>query len=314
MRILVLGAGAMGSLLGARLAGTEASVTLLGRSQDHIEAVRRDGLILEELDGTERRFVLTAAHRPESVTERPDLVLVAVKTYDTATALESIRGICGPSTIFLTLQNGVGNLERIATVVGKDAVLVGITAQGATFVSPGRIRHGGNGPTTIGEPYGPPSERLVALVDLFRSAGFATEAGAEVERLIWEKLMVNVGINAITALTGIRNGVVAENPDAAMLGRAAVLEAMAVAAAKEFIFPEDTPERVQAVARATAANRSSMGQDVDRNKETEIEAINGAVTAFGEELGIPTPVNRTLTLLVRVLQGKPGGNRGPAPV
>jgi len=121
-------------------------------------------------------------------------------------------------------------------------------------------------------------------------------------QLIWEKLHVNVGINAITALTGIRNGFIAAMPVARELCRAAVEEAMRVARAKGFVMPEDMVERVLAIAQATAVNRSSMGQDVDHRKRTEIDAINGAIVALGEQLHLPTPVNQTLVRLVKILE------------
>src|SRR5208337_5216589 len=122
------------------------------------------------------------------------LVLVLVKTYATQTALSPVHGICSTSTVFLTLQNGIGNWERIAGITGKEAVLAGSTAQGSTLLGPGLIRHGGNGPTYIGEPGGPTSERVRRSVELFREAGLVAEPSDEVERLIWEKLVINVGI------------------------------------------------------------------------------------------------------------------------
>lgn len=302
MHILILGAGAMGSLVGARLAGTSATVSLLSTNREHIDALNRDGLTIEELDGSEARFRLCSFHAPRAIPGKADLVLVMVKSYATREAVESILGCCSGSTVFLTLQNGIGNWENIASVVDRKQVLVGSTAQGCTLVRPGRIRHGGNGATTIGEIGGPASNRVREAVDLFRSAGFVTEASDHIERLIWEKLMVNVGINAITALTGIRNGVIAELPVASSICRAAVEEALPVARAKGYEMGPETVDRVISIARATAINRSSMGQDVDRRKRTEIDAINGAIVAFGEELGIPTPVNRTMTGLVKIIE------------
>ncbi|MCE5335138.1 MAG: ketopantoate reductase family protein, partial [Desulfobacteraceae bacterium] len=195
-----------------------------------------------------------------------------------------------------------GNWERIAEITGKASVLAGSTAQGATFLGPGRIRHGGNGPTYIGEPGGPASERVQRIVALFRAAGLVTEPSDNVERLIWEKLLINTGINAITGLTGIRNGVIAEMAEASGLCASAVEEALKVAHAKGFEISPEMVDRVIAVAKATGRNRSSMGQDVDKKKKTEIDAINGAIVAYGKELGIPTPVNRTLASLVKVLE------------
>jgi 2-dehydropantoate 2-reductase len=302
MNILILGAGAIGSLLGARLSRTGASISLFSTNRAHMEAIGRDGLLIEELDNTVRNYPLTTYFEPDKLPENPDLVMVVVKTYATGTAVSNILGLCSPSTIFLTLQNGIGNWERIAEIVGKEAVLAGSTAQGATLLGAGRIRHGGNGPTYIGEPDGPPSERVHKVAALFREAGLVTEPSDNVARLIWEKLIVNTGINAITGLTGIRNGVIAELPEASELCGSAVEEAILVARAKGFPIGLEMIERVISIARATARNRSSMGQDVDKRKRTEIDAINGAIVEFGKQVGIPTPVNQTLTSLIRILE------------
>jgi 2-dehydropantoate 2-reductase len=305
VHVLILGAGALGSLLGTRLLRTDARLTLLSTNQEHMQAIAMRGLLLEELDGSLQRFRFAAAvSDPDDIRGAVDVVLVTVKTYDTQSAISSVRGCCHGSTTFLTLQNGIGNGERIAEMVGPDAVLLGTTAQGATFLESGRIRHGGNGPTFIGEPAGPPSDRVHSLVELFSRAGLATQASGEMEMLVWKKLLINVGINAITALTGIRNGVVADLEAARNLCRAAVEEAMLVARAKGIPVAADIVQQVLEVARATAQNRSSMGQDVDFGQCTEIEAINGAIVRFAEALGIPTPVNRTLTQLIQIVEAR----------
>ncbi|MHC1725350.1 MAG: ketopantoate reductase family protein [Syntrophobacteraceae bacterium] len=302
MHILILGAGAIGSLLGARLSNSDASISLFSTDRAHMEAIGQRGLEIEELDGTVRNVSLTTCFERDGLPCNPDLVLVVVKTYSTEAAVTSVRSLCSPSTVFLTLQNGIGNWELIADVAGKEAVLAGSTAQGATLLGPGRIRHGGNGPTYIGEPTGPSSARVERIVELFRSAGLVAESSDNVARLIWEKLIVNVGINAITGLTGIRNGFIAEMQEASNLCTSAVEEAIIIARAKGFPIGFDMVKRVLGVSRATARNRSSMGQDVDRKKRTEIDAINGAIVRFGKEAKIPTPVNQTLTSLVKVLE------------
>ena len=303
MHILILGAGALGSLLGARLSQADrVRISLLTTDRQHVLAIRQDGLTVEELDGSTRCYRLPAFDAPHTLEEAPDLVLVSVKTHSIEGAVSSVVDRCHAATLFLTLQNGIGNWERIARLVGEGFVLVGTTAQGATLLAPGRIRHGGNGPTYLGEPDGPPSPRVLAVVEKFRQAGLAAESREGMAQLIWEKLHVNVGINAITALTGIRNGFIAAMPVARELCRAAVEEAMRVARAKGFVMPEDMVERVLAIAQATAVNRSSMGQDVDHRKRTEIDAINGAIVALGEQLHLPTPVNQTLVQLVKILE------------
>lgn len=302
MHVLILGAGALGSLVGARLAAAHADVTLLSTNRPHIRAIRQDGLVIEELDGSLSTIRVAACDDPGSLTRKADLVFVLVKSYGTVEAVSGIRDCCHEGSVFLTLQNGVGNWQRIAEVVGEESVLVGSTAQGSTLLGPGRIRHGGNGPTHLGEPGGGPSTRVERVLELFRGAGLEAYAGDRMEQLIWEKLHINVGINAITALTGIRNGVIAQVDAARDLSRDAVLEAMEVARRKGFVISEDMVDRVLAVARATAVNRSSMGQDVDRHRRTEIDAINGAIVQYGQELGIDTPVNRTMTRLVKILE------------
>ncbi len=302
MHVLILGAGALGSLVGARLAGAQADVTLLSTNRPHIRAIQQEGLAIEELDGNLTRVRLVAHDDPGNLTRKADLIFVLVKSYGTVEAVGSIRECCHEGSVFLTLQNGVGNWQRIAEVVGEESVLVGSTAQGSTLVGPGRIRHGGNGPTYLGEPRGAPSARVERVLELFGKAGLEAYASDRMEQLIWEKLHINVGINAITALTGIRNGMVAQLDAARELSRDAVLEAMEIARRKGFAIPEEMVERVLTVARATAINRSSMGQDVDRRKRTEIDAINGAIVQYGEELGIDTPVNRTMTRLVKILE------------
>ncbi len=306
MNVLIVGAGALGSLIGARLSKTHASISLFSTNREHMEAIRQGGLDIEELDGTVRNYRLTTYFEVDKLPRNPDLALVLVKTYATQRAVSLVHGICSPSTVFLTLQNGKGNWEQIAEITGKEAVLAGSTAQGSTLLGPGLIRHGGNGPTYMGELGGPTSERVRRTVELFREAGLSAEPSEEVERLIWEKLVINVGINAITGLTGIRNGFIAEMQEASELCRSAVEEAIMVAGSKGFPIGMDMVQRVITVARATARNRSSMGQDVDKKKKTEIDAINGAVVRFGKEAGIPTPVNRTLTLLMKVLEAQYG--------
>ena len=138
MNILILGAGAIGSLLGARLSRTGASISLFSTNRAHMEAIGRDGLLIEELDSTVRNYPLASYFEPEELPGNPDLVLVVVKTYATGTAVSNILGLCSPSTTFLTLQNGIGNWERIAEIVGKEAVLAGEYRSGSDFTRSGQ--------------------------------------------------------------------------------------------------------------------------------------------------------------------------------
>jgi 2-dehydropantoate 2-reductase len=291
MRIGILGAGALGSLLAYNLSSrTPDGVWLLARSPMP-PAVTVDGV------GTVPVHVVHAPAEPV------DVLLVVVKAYATADALAWAAGAVGPHTVALTLQNGLGNAEALAAVLGPGRVLAGTTAQGATLLEPGRIAHGGTGPTNIAPwtPFGPAAERLPAIAEALRAAGFPTAIHPDPRPLLWSKLAINCGINALTAILRVPNGELLEREGARRLMAAAAAETGAVAAACGVVLPGDPVARVMQVAQATAANRSSMLQDVERGRRTEVDAINGAVAERGLRLGVPTPVNQTLTELVLAL-------------
>jgi 2-dehydropantoate 2-reductase len=204
----------------------------------------------------------------------------------------------------MTLQNGMGNAETIAEHTPSNRILAGTTAHGATMLEAGSIRHAGAGPTTIGMWAGGEKEFQVAkqIADQFTQAGIESTAVEAVRPVIWDKLLVNVAINAVTALTGIKNGQILDLELTQELSRAAVEEAAAVAQAQGIEIRKDPAAHVFQVAAATAANRSSMGQDVDHRRPTEIKAINGFVVREADRMGLPAPVNRTLTALVETME------------
>lgn len=297
----MLGAGAMGCLVGGLLARAGEDVVLVDASAEHVEALNRQGLRLWEGDELVRipvrALVAGSAVRPA------DLVLFLVKAPRTRAALPSLPPLLAERGAVLTLQNGLGAADLLAEGLGAERVLVGVTAQGATLLGPGEIRHGGSGETLVGGYRG--EHPLVgAVVRALQGAGLPSRAAQDIWPGVWKKLAVNCGINALTALTGIRNGRIPEIPEAAELLGDAVREAAAVARAAgvDLGAPDALAEQVLAVATATAANRSSMGQDVDRESPTEIDFINGAVAREGLRLGVPTPVNTTLTRLVKTLE------------
>lgn len=288
VRVGILGAGALGTLLAYHLKRhTSAEVWLFARSQLQ-ESV--------EVEGAPPVPVRVTAAPAEPV----DLLVVLVKAYATKEAVRWAAGAVGPATVALTLQNGLGNAEALAEVVGPERVLAGTTAQGATWLSPGRVRHAGRGPTYIA-PWAPGGADPAPVAGLLGQAGIPTEAVPDPQPMLWGKLAVNCGINPLTALLRVPNGELLNRPGARRLMEAAAREAGAVAAAAGVALPADPVERVLAVAAATAANRSSMLQDVERGRRTEIDAINGAVALRGRRLGVPVPVNETLAELVRSL-------------
>ncbi|BBO90646.1 ketopantoate reductase family protein [Desulfosarcina ovata] len=301
MKIAMIGAGAMGSLFGALLAEAGETVTLLDICTDHVNAVNANGLVIEKQN--QRRTVrLPATTDPQHIGP-VDLAVVFVKSAHTAAAAQTAADLAGSSGLVLTLQNGMGNTEVLAESVDPSRIIAGTTANGATFLEPGTIRHAGSGETVIGAWTSTETARAATLADTFNRAGIVTRVVDDVRAVLWAKLFINIGINAITALTGIKNGQLLDQPETRQLSREAVEEAIAVARAKGIAIDGDPVEKVFQIAAATGPNRSSMGQDVDHRRLTEISAINGFIVRMAETAGVPTPVNRTLSALVETLQG-----------
>ena len=304
MKVAIIGAGAMGSLFGALMAEAGADVWLQDIRAQQVRAIQENGLVVETED-TERTVSIQATVDPKRI-GAADLIIIFVKAMHTRAAAEAAARVAGRTGAVLTLQNGIGNAEIIAERVGPNRTLAGTTAHGATALGPGRVRHAGAGPTQIGPWGGFNAERLRKIAAALNRAAISTQITEDVQSALWGKLLVNVGINAITALTGIQNGQLLDLETTRMLSRAAVAEAMAVAKARKIDLPDNAAEHVLQIAAATGPNRSSMGQDVDHRRQTEIGAINGAVVTEGRRFGIETPVNQTLTALIETLQAHYG--------
>jgi 2-dehydropantoate 2-reductase len=299
MKFLIVGPGAMGCLFAARLRKAGFGVTLLDYMEERAEQISHQGIMVEGVTGEYTVRVPTVAG---DIASSPDLVLICVKSYRTRVASETIKPGLPPEAVVVTLQNGVGNVEILEQVFGKERILGGVTSEGATLLGPGNIRHAGQGETTIG-PGGDPNGPAEKLVSAFNQAGFKTKCVDNVRDLLWGKLIINVGINALTAITRLKNGRLPEIGGTRLVLEEAVKEAVAVAEAKNIQLPYSDPlDRVMAVCEATAGNIASMLQDVLKERETEVDAINGAIVREGEAYGIPTPVNLTLTSLVHAIQ------------
>ncbi len=301
----MLGAGAMGSLFGAMLSQSEeGEVWLLDIWREHINQINSHGLIVES-EGKELVYQLRATTDPDEVGVA-DLIIVFVKAYITKAAVEYGLSMVGEETVFLSLQNGLGNIESIKSAVRGAQVIGGVTSQGSTVLGPGRIRHGGKGPTAVGGVKGKVTPEVERISSLFNRAGIPTGVSDNIECLIWEKLLINVGINAVTAITGLKNGELLEYDETKRLMTMAVQEAERVALKKGVPVRGNPAETVLQVCKTTAQNRSSMGQDIDNRRRTEIDFINGGIVKEGEALGIPTPVNATLTYLIKTIEARFG--------
>lgn len=292
LHIVIFGVGAMGTLFGSRLSPL-AEVTLVGHWAEQVDTIRRDGLTVTHPDGSRTQHRLRITSNLAEVAPA-DVALILVKSYQTARAARQAAAVLRPDGLAITLQNGLGNLERLAGAVGRERAALGITAQGATVTAPGQLDHAGEGPTYLARLPGR-EQRLEQVTALFNAAGIKTSLVNDADSLMWGKLAINAGINPLTALMRVPNGMLVEDETLRRLMAAAATEVAAVAEAQGIRLPfADAAARTAEVARATAANRSSMLQDVSRAGPTEIDAISGAVVRFGRRFGVPTPVNEFL--------------------
>jgi 2-dehydropantoate 2-reductase len=306
MHISIIGTGAMATLFAARLSGV-ADVSMIGTWRAALDAIRERGITLDGDNGCHN--VHTAADPDDA--PAADLAIVLTKAYKTPVAAQVAAKTLKPDGLALTLQNGLGNIEILSAQVGVDRALQGVTMQGATLLAPGRIRTSGRGVTHLGyvpiELAAPrdwsAQHRAYEITALLNSAGLKAQLSADIDGLVWGKIVVNAAINPLTAILRVPNGALVENEDMIELLTAAALEAAAVAEALGIRLPYlDPVERVKQVATLTATNFSSMYQDVLTQRQTEIDAINGKIVEQGRALGVPTPINAALTSLVRAIQ------------
>ncbi|WP_336135057.1 ketopantoate reductase family protein [Natronomonas amylolytica] len=296
MNVVVFGAGSLGSLLGGLLA-REHAVTLVGRDP-HMETVRAEGL---RITGAVEETVY-----PEARTDPPaeaDLALVCVKAFDTPKAADALADV--DLDCCLSVQNGMGNENLLAERLDVP-VLAGTCTYGALSSTPGVVRCTGIGEVVLGAREGGHSAAAETVGEAFESADIVTAVAEDMPRRLWEKLAVNAGINATTALARVDNGALLDG-DANAVATAAGREVARVARAEGVDLSQAEAERaVERVAEATADNTSSMQQDVLAERRTEVDAIGGYVLERADERGIDVPVNATMTRLLRAWESGQG--------
>jgi 2-dehydropantoate 2-reductase len=290
MKIVIVGPGAMGCLSAVLLQRAKQELWILDKRKDRAEKIAKQGISAQGLSGNLQADVKITASPQDIGTA--DLVIISVKSYDTKEAIKHALPLIGKATTILTLQNGIGNLETI-----------GVTNQGATLIDIGSVRHAGRGETIIGGLDGKITPELRSLREVFNKSGIETKISRDIKGLLWSKLIINAGINALSAITRLANGKLIEFEWTRRILREAAAEATKVAKRKRIKLIYDDPlAKVEAVCEATAANISSMLQDVFKKKRTEIDFINGVIVRQGQELGIATPVNSLLTDLVKTIE------------
>lgn len=298
----MLGAGSLGSVFGAVLARAGHDVTLVTRNDLHVREIRRHGL---HLVGETTESVALAASTGFDGVASPDLMVVLVKSFDTAAAIRAAVPVLGSSTLVLTLQNGVGCEQVISDVIGPERVLAGRTFVGGRMIEPGVVEYGLAGRrTTIGELDGRRSDRIVRLADVLEQAGLPVDVSTDIVATMWEKLFVNVATGAWSALTGLPYGELSIHPDVEAAAIATVAEAMSVARALGINVSTTDPAVPwrRAWEGLPYGFKASMLQSIERGSRTEVDVMHGAVSDAGRRAGVPTPINDTLVAAVRGLE------------
>lgn len=296
MEIAVIGAGAMGSMFGGFLQHTGHSVYLVDIWEEHVDRINDNGLLIES-HKVEDTTVDISATTDLTEVGSVDVVFVFVKSQHTEAAIRNANSEIGSSTTVVTLQNGFTNYDILVEELGADRVIGGATTASASMEGPGHVLQTGFGETTIGGENDAVVDRLAAAMT---EAGLETNSVDDPLPYIWDKQLISVGIKPPAALTGLKDGPLGEYRETACVMELLIEEAVAVAEAKGVeIICEDPVERIYDICEANYATKSSILVDVENERPTEIDYINGAIVTYGEEFDIPTPYNRIATYLVK---------------
>lgn len=295
MKIGVMGAGAVGCFYGGMLARAGHEVVLIGRPA-HVEAINRDGLDMEMQTFRER--VRVAASTDPAALAGADVVLCCVKSGDSSAAAAQMAPHLGAGTTLFSLQNGVDNAERLSAALGRE-VVPAVVYVATEMAGPGHLRHHGRGELVIAPS--PGSEAFKTICD---AAGVPVSISDNVAGALWSKLVVNCAYNGLSAITQLPYGRIVQGENIWPMLRDIVDECTAVAEAAGIRLVGDPWQNTEAIARTMATQVSSTAHDLARGRHTEIDYINGHVVARGAALGVPTPVNRTIHAIVRLMEGR----------
>lgn len=302
MEIAIVGAGIVGSIFGALFLEKGFKVTLIEVLEERVRLIDKEGLWLQWPDGKRTHSKIAITSNVEEVGEK-EVVMIAVKGYHTRAAIEGAMPMIGDDTIVLSVQNGLGNLEAIAETIGPQRVVGGITAHSGMPVSMNEVRYvGGLGPLLVIGPYdGVSRPGFGKMVEQFQTVGLDVHAAADINSVIWKKLIANVSTNVVAALTGLTGGVAVKHEPSVKIIEGLSNELGQVARAKGIDIPElDDPLDFSLKAFAsTRDNRVSMLQDVEAGRPTEIGNLNEVIVSEGRRYNIPTPYNEAVSWLTR---------------
>lgn len=301
MKIVIVGPGAIGLLLYGLLSRSKEDIWLLDKPGERCARLRKNGVRLEGL--TSLKIPSPQVTCDPSEVKDAGLWIICVKSYDTKIVAKTIAKAAGDGALVLSLQNGVGNAEVLCEYLGAQKVLLGVTHLGATLLEEGVVRHAGEGETIVGRQDGSIGVESRDIRDLFSRSKLGVRISKDINAVIWSKLVLNVGINAVSALTRLPNGRLAEFEGSRRILKDAITEAVKVAKRKRIrLLFDDAVAKAESVCEATAGNVSSMLQDVLRKKRTEVDFLNGVIVRQADSLGIKAPVNALLVDLIKTIE------------
>ncbi len=303
MKVLILGAGAMGCLYGAAFHRAGSDVVLVDVNQRHIDAINAHGLELETRAGTEHLPI--PARRPEEVSEPVDLIVVFTKTFHTDAALAGIAAAIGPETWLLSLQNGLGNDRRLAAHAAEERVMVGASSLPSDLVGPGKVRSHGEGGSKLYPAFGGEPGFAREVCDLLTKGGLPAVLEPDIHGAIWSKAIFNATMNPLCALTRRTPGFLGAHAESRALIHALVEEGVAVANASGIAVAAQPIHDLTHVSVTDHANHeASLLQDVKACRRTEVDAINGAIVEAARAAGVAAPLTETLWRLVKLEEAK----------
>lgn len=302
MKIAVLGAGAMGGLFGAYLSRNN-DATVVDVNTAVVDKINGEGLEVREPDGS------SALYHPHAVTSTQgmdpvDLIVVFLKSAFSESALTANRGIIGPNTHLMTLQNGSGHEDTLGKFVPQENIIIGTTQHNASVVAPGVSNHGGSGITHLGCVVGSAS-RLQHFADTFTACGLEAGVSDDVQKMIWNKMFTNVSASALTAVLQMPLGYISRNEHAWALCSTLIREAVEVAAAlgMEFDYDQKLAE-VKAVCDNSPNGLTSIYADLRDGRRSEVDTISGSVVRAGKKAGVPTPSHEAVVAIIHAMEGR----------
>jgi len=300
MKTYMIGAGAMGGVYGGLLARAGFDVTLIDPRQDHIGKIRNEGISIEGERGT--HVIRLPAQTDHAGLAPADLAIIFTDSNSTRDAARTAKQCLKPGGFALTLQNGIGNVEALIDELGKERVIAGVSMNSAANPAAGRSAYTNVGMTSIGELDGRDSARVSQVAAMLNKAEIPTEIIPDPMNWIWGKFVLNCGVNALTAITGLRSGEIYRTPEVSALQDRIIDEILAVVDRKQLKLPESDPRKKIKDHCRIRYNKPSMMQHIEQGRRTEIDALNGALVREARALGIATPYNEAVVAIVKGLE------------